>query len=240
MFGHPRRGGWQATARRRCPQQSTAFVGPSQNSRNLGEIIGVPHFNSTNERVSCICQLVISRTVCPSVFRSEPLMWSRDVAGKKGICAYFRAMWSCRAGGASILRTILAAISPVPRRPGLAAAARRPQRNPSPGKERRPQGEKNYGSGRNHAPTPPLTVRRRAKPPSPSPSITRRRTPVALAAGVHLFWAPRARSAAALFPADDQIVAMDHLGPAGKAEDRVDIGGRAASDLLRILGVIGA
>jgi hypothetical protein len=30
-------------------------------------------------------------------------------------------------------------------------------------------------------------IRRRAKPPSPSPSITRRRTPAVLAAGVHLF-----------------------------------------------------
>lgn len=30
-------------------------------------------------------------------------------------------------------------------------------------------------------------VRRRAKPPSPSPSITRRRTPAALATGVHPF-----------------------------------------------------
>jgi hypothetical protein len=32
-----------------------------------------------------------------------------------------------------------------------------------------------------------LTLRRRAKPPSPSPSITRCRTPVALAAGVQFF-----------------------------------------------------
>ena len=38
---------------------------------------------------------------------------------------------------------------------------------------------------------PPLKVRCRAKPPSPSPSITRCRTPVALAAGVHLFMGKR-------------------------------------------------
>ncbi len=40
---------------------------------------------------------------------------------------------------------------------------------------------------RNKASEDTLSVRRRAKPPSPSPSITRRRTPAALAVGVLLF-----------------------------------------------------
>src|ERR1700739_4974065 len=41
-------------------------------------------------------------------------------------------------------------------------------------------------------------------------------------------------------PADHQIVAVDHLGPAGKAKDRVDIAGGSAAYFLRVLGVIGA
>src|SRR6266567_323202 len=109
----------------------------------------------------------------------------------------------------------------------------------------------------------PLTVRRRAKPPSPSPSITRRRTPAAFAAGVPLLggqlpglrrwvcagrtlrWDTQVgRSGARLRPApcssapDHQIVAMNHLGPAGKAEDRADFAGRTAPDLVRIFGVV--
>src|SRR3984885_1934494 len=44
----------------------------------------------------------------------------------------------------------------------------------------------------------------------------------------------------ALLPADDQIVAMNHFRPPGKAEDRHDIGGGAAPDFLRILDIIGA
>jgi hypothetical protein len=43
-----------------------------------------------------------------------------------------------------------------------------------------------YGGGNNPS-TLPLTGTRRVKPPSPSPSITRRRTPAALAVGVHSF-----------------------------------------------------
>jgi len=46
--------------------------------------------------------------------------------------------------------------------------------------------EKNYAWCRNHPATAELTDRRRAKPPSPSPSITRRRTPAVFAAGVPL------------------------------------------------------
>ena len=40
--------------------------------------------------------------------------------------------------------------------------------------------------------------------------------------------------------ADDQIVAMNHFGAAAETENRRDIGGRAAPDLLRVIGVIGA
>ena len=54
--------------------------------------------------------------------------------------------------------------------------------------------EKFFAWRGNQPSTPPLMVRRRAKPPSPSPSITRRRTPAVLAAGVHLFGAGRIRS----------------------------------------------
>ena len=49
-----------------------------------------------------------------------------------------------------------------------------------------------------------LTVTRRVRPPSPSPSITRRRTPAALAVGVHSFEgrrSPTGSSAHSLSPA---------------------------------------
>ena len=48
---------------------------------------------------------------------------------------------------------------------------------------------------RNKAPKATLSVKRRAKPPSPSPSITRRRTPAVLAVGVLLFNHVRSRRA---------------------------------------------
>jgi hypothetical protein len=75
-----------------------------------------------------------------------------------------------------------------------AAAQARPRRFPD-----RPQGisrsgEKNCDRCRNPSPGSPLIVRRRAKPPSPSPSITRCRTPAAFAVGVHLFVPLKARS----------------------------------------------
>jgi hypothetical protein len=120
MFGHPRRGDRQG----RWPD-ADAHSNP-QHSRNRHRIRGtsgkLPAFAiwiPTNERMSCICQQVISRAVCPSVFRSGQLMWSRDVAAKRGICAYFRVIWSCPAAGASTSPTILAAIFLVPRRRGL-------------------------------------------------------------------------------------------------------------------------
>jgi hypothetical protein len=128
MFGQVRRGSRQVAVAASClggrvkyPQQSTAFVGTSQISWNLHEIVGVPYFDSATERVSCICQLVISRTACPSGSPSEPLTCSRDAAGNMAICACTRVFWSCRAVNASILPAIPAAISPVRRHPGLAA-----------------------------------------------------------------------------------------------------------------------
>ena len=48
---------------------------------------------------------------------------------------------------------------------------------------------------RNKAPKATLSVKRRAKPPSPSPSITRRRTPAVFAVGVLLFNHVRSRRA---------------------------------------------
>ena len=191
MSGDLRRGCWQSDPPGRCPQQSTAFVGPSQNSRNLPEIVGVPYFKSANERVSCNCQLVISRTVSPSVFPSEPRMWSREAAGNTANCAYSRAMWSCRAGQRINLVDDFCGNFAGPASPSGAPPPRGgPQWNSPQGKKRRQPGKENYGPSRNDSPALPLTVRCRAKPPSPSPSITRRRTPVALAAGVHLFLVP--------------------------------------------------
>jgi hypothetical protein len=106
----------------------------------------------------------------------------------------------------------------------------------------------------------PLTVRRRAKPPSPSPSITRRRTPAVFSSRGSSLWAVvtgsvqvgcqgmiavgttghRLYSHYFSFAANHQIVAMNHLGPAGKAEDRVDIAGRTTPDFVRIFGVVSA
>jgi hypothetical protein len=54
------------------------------------------------------------------------------------------------------------------------------------------QSEKTLTGGRNNPWALSLTLKRRAKPPSPSPSITRRRTPAALAVGVHPFEGPAA------------------------------------------------
>jgi len=187
MFGHPRRG----DRRGRWPD-ADAHSNP-QHSRDRHRIRGtsgkLPAFAiwiPTNERMSCICQQVISRTVCPSVFRSGQLMWSRDVAAKRGICAYFRVIWSCPAAGGSTSPTILAAILLVPHRREL-TVVRAVATELKIGGKAPPGGRKKYETGRNHPPRAPLIVRRRAKPPSPSPSITRCRTPVAVAAGVHLF-----------------------------------------------------
>jgi hypothetical protein len=58
--------------------------------------------------------------------------------------------------------------------------------------------EKNCRQGRNHTATAALTIRRRAKPPSPSPSITRRRTPVAFSGRGSIL-----ALASALFPGSD-------------------------------------
>src|SRR3974390_1135810 len=50
--------------------------------------------------------------------------------------------------------------------------------------------------------------------------------------------APMAKSSR-LFAAQHEIVAVDHLGPAGKPQDREDVGGRTALDLLGVRSVIG-
>ena len=119
MFGHPRRG----DRRGDCPGPDAHSN--SQHSWDRHRIRGTSQklpalrvWTSQKKRMSCICPLVISRTSCPSVSRSEQLMWSRDGAAKTGICAYFRAMWSCPAAGGSTSRTILWARQ----RPVLAAA----------------------------------------------------------------------------------------------------------------------
>src|SRR3569623_2212889 len=42
----------------------------------------------------------------------------------------------------------------------------------------------------------------------------------------------------ALFAGQREVVAMDHRGAAGEAQDRQDIGGGAAPDLLGVVGVV--
>ena len=226
-------------ARRRYPQQSTAFVGPSQNSGNLPEIVGVPYFKSANERVSCICQLVISRTVSPSVFPSEPRMWSKDAAGNTAICAYSRAMWSCRADNVSISWTIPAVISPV-RPPHGRAAARRGAMEPQPGQRAPPAGQRKLW----FEPEPLASAAVKSQTPGEAPQPLTLNHPASnpgriSGRGSSFLGSAQVAAVCALFPAHDQIVAMDHLGPAGKAQDRIDVGGRAAPDLLRIFGVVG-
>ena len=74
-------------------------------------------------------------------------------------------------------------------RPSFSPRARRfpetqSKSGPKPGKAPVEQSQKNYCRCRNLTAAWQLTIRCRAKPPSPSPSITRRRTPAVLAAGV--------------------------------------------------------
>ncbi len=118
-----------------------------------------------------------------------------------------------------------------------AAAQARPRRFPDRAQSTSGSGEKNCDRCRNPSPGSPLIVRRRAKPPSPSPSITRCRTPAAFAVGVHLFCAGSRRAHSV---GHGQIVAMDHFRAAGIAQNGRDFAGRAAPDFLRILRVIGA
>jgi hypothetical protein len=143
-----------------------------------------------SERVSCICLKATRRAACPSGSRSARPMWSRAEAAKRGICGYFRATSSYRAASASILWPISAVRQPpVPVSDPGTAAKDRPKRAE---KVVQPELKKLWPLVE---PPADMAVEysRRAKPPSPSPSITRRRTPVALAAGVHLLF-ERSRS----------------------------------------------
>jgi hypothetical protein len=202
---HVRRCPARRLAGANCPQQSTAFVSPSQNSRNLTETSDVPYRRSTDERVSCICQeaggrgasrtatgqAARGRAVCRSVSRSVRPMWSRAVAARMANCAYFRAIWSCPAASASTLPRTL----PVRRRPAPAAArAAGAKIRAKSAKNAVPPGLKKLWPAAEPLANTAVNCRRRAKPPSPSPSITRRRTPAVLAAGVHLFGVGRIRS----------------------------------------------
>ena len=240
MFGGPRRGDRELTCRDKCPQQSTAFVGSSQSSRNLGEIIGVPYFASTDERVSCICQQAIGRIACLNSSLSEPPMWSRVAAANMAICGYFRAMWSCRAAGASISRTISVGHLPGRHRPGLAAAAvpTRPKMAakalPTARKKLWPRPEPPASAAVNgempgEAPQP-LTLNHPASNPGRicgrgSSFLRELRLWGTSAASLNRRRRTWDFSARRLFSGNDQIVAVNHRSSAGKAEDRIDIGG---------------
>src|ERR1700691_3430930 len=106
-FYHVQRG----PARRRLgvlyPQQSTAFLSPSQYLRNFKQIFDVSHLSSKIARVSCNYWQVVSEPACPNGSRSEPLTWSKGAAGKMAIYASIPATWCSRAGNASIWAAIL-------------------------------------------------------------------------------------------------------------------------------------
>src|SRR5262249_36141509 len=70
------------------------------------------------------------------------------------------------------------------------------------------QSSKNTYDGRNNPWALSLTLKRRAKPPSPSPSITRRRTPAGLAVGVHSFEG----AAANRFPRNHSVARLSSQG----------------------------
>jgi hypothetical protein len=133
--------------------------------------------------VSCRCRYVTSLAGCRSAFRSEPLSWSKAeqlprMAKMMSNCGYFPDLSCCRVAAASIS----AAIQPGSFATGVPVTAKTPR----PGGRR---GRKKYLTSAEQPSGNVVNDRRRAKPPSPSPSITRRRTPAALAVGVHLFGA---------------------------------------------------
>jgi hypothetical protein len=180
---HVRRGPARRLGVEGCPQQSTTVHEPVKEPAEPGysglrSRPGICPRNAENERVPCRCQRIVSLRPCPSASRSAPAMWSRAAVVKMGICAYFRAMWCCPAGGGSMFRPIPASRRRTVALPGAHRLKTGPGR---PG-----GGRKNISAGQEPHGNSGIDNRRRAKPPSPSPSITRRRAPVALATGAHL------------------------------------------------------
>ncbi len=147
------------------------FAVRSQKRRNLHNADSVSPVDCTKERVM---GLPIDR---PSsrLPRRFPVGAKYVVEGYGGdrwqVSASLRAMWSCRAGSASMSHPIF----PARRRRARFAFRRNSSSKQSPAKARAASGGKKFAAAaRNRLAAPTLMVRRRAKPPSPSPSITRR------------------------------------------------------------------
>ena len=155
---------------------------------------------------------------------------------RKAICGLFPATSSCPAAAGSMFRPISAGLPP--RR--VARTFRR-DGNPkqSQAKSRtRARRQKNRSPPRNPGNAAGVDWWRRAKPPSPSPSITRRRTPAASSGRGSLLLGNASRPGARTRPSgwasgsllssvdtrhsrtDDQIVAMNHFRAAAEAENR--------------------
>ncbi len=130
-----------------------------------------------------------------------------------------------------------------PRAPPGAPAAAAKARNPKPAAKRRAAGPKKLWLGPERRASAAVNGQTPGEAPQPL-TLNHPASNPGRFSGRGSFFCAGALCAepgrAALFAADDQIVAMDHLGPAGKAEDRLDVGGRPAPDLLRIFGVVGA
>ncbi len=180
-----RRGGPRASQRagfrHERPQQSTGFVRLSQKWRNLARSKDV----SLRVAQTRGCHAFFGEPKCEPP--AQALSCRHDLCGRRPR----RQRW----GTAGVLALCRAAGRPAHQsrqrfwRPSLSPRARpfpetQSKSGPKPGKAPVEQGQKNYCWCRNLTAAWPLMIRCRAKPPSPSPSITRRRTPAVLAAGV--------------------------------------------------------
>jgi hypothetical protein len=128
-------------------------------------------FGRYKERVSCVCQFIVSRAPCRSVFRSAPPMSSKAAAARMGICRFCPATSFCLAAGGSIFRRN--AFRRLPR--GLAFPC------VTLGKIKIkvacPDPRKNFSLRQEPLVKAGVDCQMPGEAPSPSPSITRRRTP---------------------------------------------------------------
>ena len=166
MFGQAPRGSPGAVA---YPQQSTAGHGAVREKREHHHVAGVRNLEipTHTKRVPCVCQLIASLPPCRGVCPSAPDMSSKAAVGKMGIYGCFRAISCCPAGNGSMFPPIRANAAPGVRMPHAASAV--PTGLGPPVRQRKklcvaPERSRSTG----------IDCTRRAKPPSPSPSITRR------------------------------------------------------------------
>ena len=123
---------------------------------------------------------------------------------------------------------------------GAPAAARRAATEPQPGQRAPPAGQRKLWFEPEPLASAPVNSSDAGRSPQPLTLNHPASNPGRISGrGSSFLGSAQVAAGAHLFPAHDQIVAMDHLGPAGKAQDRIDVGGRAALDLLRIFGVVG-